>query len=73
MKNPFTQLLEQLAPATLQVGTVQRCEDGIAWVVLPSGEKLRVRGEAQPGTQVFISGGAIEGKAPELPVVTGQV
>ncbi|MBR6976424.1 MAG: hypothetical protein IKH84_05950 [Ottowia sp.] len=73
MKNPFAQLLEHFAPAPVQIGTVQRSTGGICYVTLPGGATIRARGEAQQGTQVFVQGGNIQGQAPALPVVTGEV
>ncbi len=73
MKNPFARLLEHFAPAPVQIGTVQRSADGICYVTLPGGAIIRARGEAQQGTQVFVQGGAVQGAAPDLPIITGEV
>lgn len=60
----------------LLVGTVQAHHaDGTSTVVLPDGTTtLRVRGQGVAiGAQAFIKGGAIQGQAPSLPVVTIEI
>lgn len=73
MHNPYKQLTELLAPGPLQVGAVQAWADGIATVQLPGGSLARARGQASVGANVFIQGGVIQGPAPDLPLVTGEV
>ncbi len=73
MKNSFATLLAHFAPAPVQVGTVQRSTGGVCTVRLPGGALTRARGTAQAGSQVFVQGGAIQGPAPDLPIITGEV
>lgn len=71
--NPWAAWRALLAPAALQIGAVQSVTSGIATIELPGGALIRARGQAAPGQRVFVRGGLIEGPAPDLPLVTGQV
>ena len=71
--NPYAAFKALLAPAPLQTGTVQSIHQGVATIELPGGALIRARGQASAGQQVFVRGGLIEGAAPDLPVVTGQI
>ncbi len=73
MRNLFAEFSALLAPGPLQVGTVVSISDGIATIDLPGGGRLRARGDATPGAIVFVRDGVIEGPAPDLPTVTGEV
>ena len=71
--NLYRQLLALLPSDQLQVGQVLAWQAGIATVQLPGGGQMRARGQASVGDQVFIKGERIEGPAPSLPTVTGEV
>ena len=71
--NPYAAFKALLAPAPLQIGMVQSIHQGVATIELPGGALIRARGQASTGQKVFVRGGLIEGAAPDLPVVTGQV
>lgn len=73
MHNAYKQLADLLAPGPLQIGTVQAWADGIATVALPGDALVRARGQADIGARVFVRDGVIDGPAPELPIVTGEV
>ena len=73
MRNLFVEFKALLASGPLQVGTVAFVDDGIAVIDLPGGGRLRARGEASVGARVFVRDGVIEGPAPELPIVTGEI
>ena len=72
--NLFKQFLDLLPPRPLEVGTVQSIiANGIANIELPGGGVLQARGEAIPGQRVFVRDGLIEGPAPELEWIEGEV
>ncbi len=71
--NPFARLKQLLAGPPLQVGIVTSVADGLVTVELPSGNSVRVRGDASVGGSVFIRDGVIEGDAPALPIVNIEV
>ena len=71
--NPYAAFKALLAPAPLHIGMVQSIHQGVATIELPGGALIRARGQASAGQKVFVRGGLIEGAAPDLPVVTGQV
>lgn len=71
--NPYAAFKALLAPAPLQTGTVRDIHQGVATIELPGGALIHARGQASTGQKVFVRGGLIEGAAPDLPVVTGQV
>ena len=67
--NLYRQFLELLPQTPLQVGTVSAVTNGVCTVTLPGGGIDTARGSASVGQRVFIRDGAIEGLAPELPLV----
>lgn len=71
--NLFKEFLNLLPPRPLEVGTVQSIHNGIANVQLPGGGVLQARGEATQGQRVFVRDGLIEGPAPELDYIEGDV
>lgn len=71
--NLFKQFLDLLPPRPLEVGTVHSIHNGIATVQLPGGGVLQARGEAAQGQRVFVRDGLIEGPAPELDYIEGEV
>lgn len=73
MRNPYALLRELLPEAPLQVGTVSVVSNGVASITLPGGGIAQARGEATVGDKVFFRGGAIEGPAPNLPLVEIEI
>lgn len=73
MRNVFKQFLDLIPAEPLQVGTVQAISDGVATVKLPGGAVIQARGVATAGQNVFVRGGAIDGPAPDLPIVLIEV
>ena len=71
--NLFKQFLDLLPPRPLKVGTVQSIYSGIATIELPGGGVLQARGEAAQGQRVFVRDGLIEGPAPELDYIEGEI
>lgn len=71
--NLFKEFLNLLPPRPLEVGTVQSTHNGVANIALPGGGVLQARGEATPGQRVFVRDGLIEGPAPELEWIEGEV
>ena len=72
--NLFKQFLDLLPPRPLEVGTVQSIiASGIATIELPGGGVLQARGEATQGQRVFVRDGLIEGPAPELDYIEGEI
>lgn len=71
--NLFKEFLNLLPPRPLEVGTVQSIHNGIANVQLPGGGVLQARGEATQGQRVFVRDGLIEGPAPELDYIEGEI
>lgn len=72
--NLFKQFLDLIPPRPLEVGTVQSIiSNGIANIELPGGGVLQARGEAIPGQRVFVRDGLIEGPAPELEHIEGEI
>ena len=67
--NLYRQFLDLLPQRPLQVGTVTAVTNGVCTVTLPGGGIDTARGSASVGQRVFIRDGAIEGLAPELPLV----
>lgn len=66
--------LKQLIPAEpLQIGEVVAVDSYGAMVQYASGELQRVRGVTELGQKVFVRGGAIEGPAPDLPVIEIEI
>ena len=72
--NLFKQFLDLIPPRPLEVGTVQSIiSSGIAHVELPGGGVLQARGEATIGQRVFVRDGVIEGPAPDLDYIEGEI
>lgn len=72
--NLFKQFLNLIPPRPLEVGTVQSIiSSGIANIELPGGGVLQARGEAIPGQRVFVRDGLIEGPAPDLDYIEGEI
>jgi hypothetical protein len=53
--------------------TPQSIHNGIATIEMPGGGVLQARGEATQGQRVFVRDGLIEGPAPELEWIEGEV
>jgi len=73
MRNLYKALKELLPAPAVQVGTVVAYAGGVATIELPGGGTDQARGDADVGQRVFFRAGAIEGLAPDLPVVTVDV
>ncbi|TJZ73196.1 hypothetical protein [Chitiniphilus eburneus] len=73
MPNLYTEFKKLIPDAPLLVGDVITVVDGGVLVRLPGGAEIRARGEAAMGDRVFVRDGAVEGKAPTLPVVEIRV
>ena len=72
--NLFKQFLDLIPARPLEVGTVQDIiSGGIANVELPGGGVLQARGDATVGQRVFVRDGLIEGPAPELDYIDGEI
>lgn len=69
MSNLYAQFKKLIPTAPLLVGTVASVYTGGATVTLQGGGTMRVRGAATVGQRVFVRDGAIEGPAPNLPLV----
>ena len=66
----LAKLFEQVLPKRpLHVGEVVATDGAICSVQLPGGGRLSARGQAEVGQKVFVRDGAIEGLAPDLPIV----
>lgn len=74
MSNIYRQFLDLLPKRPLQVGTVAAAASaGVATITLPGGGTIQARGDAAVGQRVFVRDGAIEGPAPMLDYVEGDV
>ena len=75
MTNVYKQFEALLPRRPLEIGEVYAIGGDEAFVTLPSGGVLRVRGATgySLGDKVFVREGAIEGKAPSLPMQTIDV
>ena len=73
MANLFTQFLALLPKESLEVGTVIAATATGATVQLMGGGIVQARGEATLGQRVFVRDGLIEGPAPELEWIEGEV
>lgn len=71
--NLFKEFLSLLPPRPLEVGTVQSIQGSVATIELPGGGVLQARGDAAAGQRVFVRDGVIEGPAPELTYIEGEV
>lgn len=74
MPNIYRQFLDLLPKRPLLTGEVTTVDSaGTAWITLPGGSVIQARGEATVGQRVFVRDGVIEGPAPTLPYVEGDV
>lgn len=73
MPNAYTAFLSLLPARPLQAGTVTAIDGAVRTVQLAGGALLRVRGDAAIADRVFVRDGAIEGPAPNLPIVSIEV
>lgn len=73
MPNLYKQFMDLQLPKPLEVGTVAFVINGMATVDFPGGGRLQARGAAQSGQRVFVRDGTIEGEAPSLTYVEGEV
>lgn len=73
MTNIYRQFLDLIPARPLQVGTVTAVSGDTCTVELPGGGLLQARGAATVDTQVWVRDGAIEGEAPELPLVVIEI
>lgn len=73
MNNQYRTLRDLLAPGVLQIGVVTRVNDGQIGVQLPGGAIVHARGNASISDRVYIKDAVIQGLAPDLPTVTGEI
>ena len=73
MRNLFIEFRELLAPGVLMVGVVTATDAAGVTVQLPGGGIVRARGQASVGDHVFVRDGMVDGPAPDLPDVSGEV
>jgi hypothetical protein len=73
MRNVYRQFLELIPVDPLQVGTVQATAGNLVSVQLPGGAAIKARGVATVGQNVFVRGDAVEGPAPDLPIVLIEI
>ena len=73
MSNLYVQWRELFAHGPTQAGQVIAFDGGVATVQLPGGGIVRARGQASVGAHVFVRDGMVEGPAPDLPDVSGEV
>ncbi len=71
--NLYKAFVDLLPQRPLQVGAVIGVVNGVCTLELPGGGRETARGQASVGQQVFFRDGAIEGQAPDLPVVEIEV
>jgi hypothetical protein len=73
--NLYGEFLALVPAAPLLIGEVADAyPNGTARVLIVGGSEVLVRGSGYAvGARVFVRGGAIEGVAPALPVVTAEV
>jgi hypothetical protein len=70
MANLWKQFRDLLPNDPLQVGSVIAASDTEVTVEKADGSRLKVRGSDYAiGSQVYFRAGAIEGEAPDLPVI----
>lgn len=74
MTNPYVALLALLPSFPLEVGTITAISDGVATIATPGGGITTARGTGYAeNDKVFFRDGAIEGKAPDLPIEVIEV
>lgn len=73
MANFYAEFRKILAPGQQQAAEVVAYVDGIATVMLPGGDRCRVKGLTQIGAKVFIQDSKIIGPAPDLPVIVSEI
>ena len=71
--NQYARFRSLLPTSPVLVGTVISSAACSTTVEYPGGPRVVVRGSATVSSAVFVRGGAIEGPAPSLPVVTAEV
>ncbi len=71
--NLFKQFIDLLPQRPLQVGTVTAVTNGVCTITVPGGGIDTARGSATVGQRVFFRDGAVEGAAPDLPLVQIEV
>ena len=71
--NPHKRWLNLIPHTRLDAGQVIEVTADGATIQLPTGEQVRVRGQASVGEQVYIRGGVIEGPAPGLTGIDQEV
>lgn len=69
----YARLLALLPADRSQIARVVSTDGSSAIVELPGGNRMHVRGTAVVGVNVFVRGGAIEGPAPTLTVVSVEI
>lgn len=70
MINLFALFKTVLPDSSVQAGIIESVTGSGCWILLPSGNRILVRGTGTVGDHVFIRGGAIDGPAPNLTAVT---
>ncbi|MBY0572041.1 MAG: hypothetical protein K2P84_00035 [Undibacterium sp.] len=73
MANLYRIFKELLPQAPLLVGEVVSIHATFCEIALPGGAIVSGRGNAVLGSKVFLRDGVIEGKAPDLTVVTVEI
>lgn len=73
MPNAFREFMALMPDQPLEVGDVTAIEASVAMIQLPGGGVVHARGQATVGQRVFVRDGVIEGPAPTLPYVEGEV
>ena len=73
MRNIFKEFSDIFSAPPLQIGTVLATDGAVCTIELPGGGVLRARGDALVGQRVFVRDGLIEGPAPELDYIEGEV
>lgn len=73
MPNAFREFMALMPDQPLEVGDVTAIKASVAMIQLPGGGVVHSRGQATVGQRVFVRDGVIEGPAPTLPYVEGEV
>lgn len=71
--NLWKRLRQILPEPSLLAGEVVASSSYGVTVELPDGQRIKARGTAAVGSNVFVRAGAVEGPAPSLPVVEIEV